>query len=232
MSILATGALILGGLQAATGITQSIIGYRQRKKALSGLDQLQDPQMDMPSGVEEMINLARIRAGREMPGMERAKDEFGARTSRGLDAVTRASRTSGDVAAATADLYAEEMRNVRQIETQGAEYRAAREGELMRGLETKGRYEDRMFQVNEMMPFQRKLNQYMENARVGGENIASGIGTAFSGASGALSNYARIKMMESWMDQGGATPESGELDWMGAITRRAQESTRNREINL
>ena len=193
--------LIGGGVKAASGLVQTWIGHRQRKKALEGLDNLKDPQMEMPEGIEELIHLARVRAGREMPGMDRARDEFGARTSRGLDAVTRAARTSGDIMSATGDLYAEEMRNVRQLAVAGEDYTAAREGELMGALRTKGQVEQQMFNINEMMPFQRKLNQYLSDAQVGGQNIAHGVGTAVGSIGDVMSNYARIKMLQGWMGE-------------------------------
>lgn len=223
--------LIAGGIKAGAGIVQSIIGYRQRKQAMDALGTLQDPQMEMPEGIREMIHLARVRAGSEMPGMDRAKDEFGARTARGVDAVSRAARTPGDIASATADLYSEEMRNVRQIEAQGAEYKAARERELMRGLETKGRYEDRMFQVNEMAPFQRKLNQYMQDAGIGGQNIAAGMGTAVSAVGDTMSNYARIKMLQGWMDSGEEDSGDPKSEWIsGVMDKITQRGLTNRNF--
>lgn len=206
-----TISLILGGVKTAGGLVQSLIGRRQRKDAMRGLAGLEDPQMEMPEGISEMVDLARLRARREMPGMDVAKGEFGARTSRGLDAITRAARTPGDIMAATGDLYAEEMRNVRQLEVAGQEYTAAREGELMNALTTKGQVEQTMFNVNEMMPFQRKLAMYMQDAQVGGQNIAHGIGTAVGGIGDAMSNYARIKMMQGWMggDTSAPSPDFG-----------------------
>ena len=201
MSILATGALIAGGVQAVSGIGQLIAGAAQRRRAMKRLERLEDPQMEMPSSIDEMIELARVRAGSPMPGMQTAKDEMGARTSRGVEAVTRAARTPGEVAAATRELYAEEMRGARQLDVAGAEYRASREGELMRGLQTRGGYEQEMFRVNEMLPYQRRLQMYLSNAQVGGQNIAQGLGTAISAPMDALSNYTRMKMLEGWMPQ-------------------------------
>ena len=219
------GAAAAKGL---TGLAQTLIGRKQRNQALDALSRLDDPQMTMPEGIEEMIHLARTRAGMPMPGMDVARGELGARTSRGVDAVSRAARTPGEIMAATQDLYAEEMRNVRQLEVDGDNYQAAREGELMNALATKGNVEQRMFQVNEMMPFERKYNQYMQDAQIGGQNIAGGIG-AMGGALGDfMSNYARVKMLQGWMDPGETAaaedPEDQYPQWIrSALSKITQQ---------
>ena len=198
---LGTGMLIAGGVQALSGIGQSLIGWRQRRDAMADLEALEDPTMEMPASVTQMIELAQQRARGEMPGMATAREEMGARTGRGVQAVTRAARTPGDIAAATKDLYAEEMRGVRQLATAGAEYKAGRERELMGAYGTQAQYEQKMFDVNVMMPYQRRLQQYMSQAQVGGQNIAAGVGTAISAPMDTMSNYLRLQMMEQWMGQ-------------------------------
>ena len=194
----ATAMLIASGIQAGVGLFQTISGSVQRKRAQKGLDQLQDPTMELPSSITEMIELARKRE--EMPGLDTMKDELGAVTGRGLTEVSRSARTPGELARATTDLYAEEMRGVRQLDIASAEYRAAREREHIGTLGIKAQYEQQMFQVNQMLPYQRRLQQYMQQAGVGGQNIADGIGTMTQAAVGGLENYMRMQMHNDWMD--------------------------------
>lgn len=217
-----TNALIAGGIQAGTGLFQTISGARQRRRARKDLGRLEDPTMEMPSSITQMIELARLRAGSEMPGLSTARDELGARTSRGVEAVSRAARTPGDITAATRDLYAEEMRGIRQLETSGAEYRAARERELMGAYGTQGEYQQRMFDVNVMLPYQRRLQQYMTDAQTGGQNIAHGIGTMGAAGTDFLSNYYRLKMLQGWMGGEGAEGDP-KASWMSESMGRISD---------
>ena len=203
------GTAMLAGaaIQGAVGIGQLVTGAVQRNRARKELENLEDPTMEMPSSINEMINLARQR--QEMPGLDTMKNELGATTGRGLTQVSRAARTPGELARATTDLYAEEMRGARQLDIAGAEYRAARERQLMGALQTKGGFEQEMFRVNELMPYQRRLQQYMQQAGVGGQNIAAGIGTMVQGATGYLENSIKMQMHNDWMDVEKAKVEAG-----------------------
>lgn len=196
----ATLALIAGGIQGAAGIGQTAIGLVQRYRAQKKLNRLEDPKMELPSSVVQMVDLARRRAGGDMPGLDIMKDELGATTARGLTNVTRAARTSGDVMSATKDLYAEQLRGVRGLDIASAQYRADREKELMGAYGQQAGYEQRMFDVNQLMPYQRRLQQYMAEGEIGGQNVAAGIGTIGSAGANTLENYMRAQMYQKWME--------------------------------
>jgi hypothetical protein len=193
MSILA-GALIAGGI----GLVQTIAGGVQRGRAKRDLDKLQMPKYEMPESVSQMVDIARRRAGSQMPGLDTMRADLSARTTGGVQASALAASSQSDLAAATRELYAEEMRGARQLGVMSAEYQAQREMELMGALGQQGQYEDRAFQINQMLPYEQKLQRYMSDLGTGGANIGAGIGNMLGAATGYMGSKIQLDTLDAW----------------------------------
>ena len=193
-----TAMLIGAGIQAATGLIQGLVGGSQRRRAKRGLDNLKMPTYEIPDSVNQMVELARRRSTSEMPGLDTMLAEGSARTRAGVQASALAASSQSDLAAATRNLYAEEMRGARQLGVMSAEYQANMEQQYMGALGQQGQYEDRAFQINKLMPYEQKLQRYMSDLGTGGANIGAGINNVMGAATGYLGNKMQLDMMNQW----------------------------------
>ena len=202
---IATGtALLIGaGVQAVTGLIQGIAGGSQRRKAKRNLDNLKMPTYEIPDSINQMVELARRRSTSEMPGLDTMLAEGSARTTAGVQASALAASSQSDLAAATRNLYAEEMRGARQLGIMSAEYRSNMEQQYMGALGQQGQYEDRAFQINKMMPYEQKLREYMGDLGAGNANISAGISNVTGAVTGYLGGRAQLDMMNAWQGGGG-----------------------------
>ena len=193
--------LIAAGVQAATGLIQGLIGGSQRRKAIRGLENLTPPTYKIPDSVTQMVELARRRSTSEMPGLDTMLAEGSARTRAGVQASALAASSQSDLAAATRNLYAEEMRGARQLGVMSAEYQANMEQQYMGVLGQQGQYEDRAFQINKMMPYEQKLQRYMSDLGTGGANISAGLNNIIGAGTSYVGNKAQLDMLNLWKDK-------------------------------
>ena len=200
MSILGTAALISAGV----GAVQTIGGFWSRRRAERNLKET-PPEMPMPEGVKRQLEIARMDVPREMPGLRTARDEIGAVTGRGVEATTRGARTAGDVQAATRNLYAEEMRQLRGLHTESARYRQSMEDRrrqmMTRAEGQRAGVEMKQYEISELMPYQQRMQMYMEQAGMGGQAMVSGIGTMAGAAMQYMGAQHQSDMMDKWINR-------------------------------
>ena len=230
MPITVAGAMLGGSIiQGAMGLGQTILGGVQRRKAKRGLENLKMPTYEIPDSIGQMVDIARRRSQSDMPGLGTMLSEQSSRTTAGVQASALAASSQSDLAAATRNLYAEEMRGARQLGMMSAEYRSNMEQQYMNTLGQQAQFEDRAFQINQMMPYEQKVQRYMSDLGVSGANIGAGIGnmvgagTSYAGNMATLGAYGADLNQEidfGFRKKTQKTPNPFQLDMMGNMLRQ------------
>lgn len=196
MSIsLGTALLIGGGIKGLTSLGKTWYGSSQRRKGLKRQREAEAmwqhrPQMEVPESVNEMVRLFRQQAGMQrLPGQDIIEGNIRGSTATGIEAAKDLSGGAGGLGAVT-QMIAGEQDRFSDLGINLAEMVERGKGRLAGALGQKGGWEQRAWEWNKAMPWQRRYGEaYGEGqAREGAgiQNIWSGITGAGTAASDML----------------------------------------------
>lgn len=177
-------SLIAGGIQA-------ISGSKRRKNAEKAINELQDPTYTPNKSITDYYNKALQRAN--VNPYQSAQYQYGIQqgarnTAMGVNALQDRNSAVGGISRLIALQNENSIKQGIAAEQEGDQ----KFGQLGAATQLKGADDQYGFQVNQLMPYQKKLNMYI--AKMGGgtqtenagyQNIQSGIGTI----GGGLINY-------------------------------------------
>lgn len=176
-------------IQGAIGLGQTIFGNRKAKKAERALENLQSPEYSLNKGILNYYNeaLDRYNVNPTASALyKRNTQNILRNTATGLRALQDRRSALGGTSSiiramndATLDteVAAENQRNQRFGDLQGATMMKAGE-------------EDKAFQINKMLPFERKYNLLAAKAGAANQTANAGLSNIFGG----LQNYSNYQL--------------------------------------
>src|SRR6056297_1866120 len=180
------GASMIGGIgEGVTGIVQAIVGSRQYKKNKEKLDELlaNRPDYDIPEGYFSNVELAQQQASRtRLPGQSLYEQQIGSRTASGIRQSREAATSSGDLLAATSNLYGQETDALTNLQIQAAQQQTQGEANLMSARNTLSAQQEKKFNWETAVPYQTRINQYAKSAQAGNQMMSQGFNTMTSAA--------------------------------------------------
>ena len=168
------GFLLGAGLIAGLGgsLFKGITGSNQIKRGREGLANLERPEYSTPAAIDQMLNIAKFNAARNMPGMSNL---IGSVNTNQANAAALA-KESGNPLAAIAGIQGASNKARRNIDVQNQEYLDRKMSEQQRALMHYATYKDREFMINKLAPYTDKYNEYREMTGAGQKNIGSALG--------------------------------------------------------
>jgi hypothetical protein len=178
MEPITTALLIGSAVKGAVGLAKGIFGASQASKARKEQKSLWDnrPTYERPEEVNEMLDLYRQSAARtQLPGQDLMEEKIGSATAFGARSAERFAPSSTAALGAVTDLYGREQNAVRDLGIQFAQYKAAQEAQLARGLQVGAQYSDQEFQYNKQQPWDIRMNEASSQRQAGAANFWEGL---------------------------------------------------------
>lgn len=170
-----TAGLIFGGTQFVTGLLQRRAARRRRKEALEGFE------YEIPSAVEEQVQLARERASRRgLPGEDITRSRLESDIARTVEQGESVADSTQDVLGLYGKAYGQRGDYLTRLLEMGAKEQASREMELDRSLRLLADAENQQFHYNRYVPFMSEMGFAGQQSAGGAQNIMSGAQTAYS----------------------------------------------------
>lgn len=177
---LGTAALIAGGSQALTGIISGISGLGQKARARRMEKENKRPIQAMPSEIEANKKLAEMYASQGMPAEQYAQaiKNIGRNTANALNA----SSDRRGTLSAVGGIAGKANEATGNLDAQSAAMRVNNLSRLMSANQIMAAYRDKLFQTNEMQPYQEKAAAIRALKSAGDANINQGIQSIMGGA--------------------------------------------------
>lgn len=164
---------LLGGLQAAGGIAQAIIGGRQAKKAQRALENLQTPTTTSSASINDYYNRASANPYEtSLYRMQQQNINRGAAT--GLAMLQDRRSALGGISSL---IRAQNDGLLRA----GASAEQQQLGMLGSAARMKSADDERVFNINKMMPFQKQYSLLSSKAMAANQMMNAGVQNAFAG---------------------------------------------------
>lgn len=169
---------------------KTIFGIAQAAKAQNTLRNLSMPQYQMPSEISEATNIYRnMASASKMPGQEYAEARLNEAMAEGINEARKYSPSSVAMMGTVTDLAKKKMQAIQDLAGAFAEYKAKREAELARSLQTQADYKDLEFKLNKYDPYFIKRNELVSQKNAGVSNIFEGT----TDLMGVLASYQGTK---------------------------------------
>jgi len=178
-------SLIALGVIAAAGLAKTIAGGVKAKKNREAMDDLLQnrPDYEIPEGYFDNVELAQAQASRtRLPGQSQYEQQIGARTAAGIRQSREAATSSGDLLAATSNLYGQEADALTNLQIQAAQQQVRGEANLMSARNTLSSQQEKKFNWETAVPYQTRINQYAKSAQAGNQMMSQGFNTMTSAA--------------------------------------------------
>jgi hypothetical protein len=173
------------------------MGIRDRRVGKDMLEGLIDPQATIPDSSKEALARARnLAASFSMPGQDYLENNLDMSLSSGMSTMAPGASGSADYMNAALRLFGNRMRSQNEIGFRAAENYMGRQSFLNQELWRMGEEEKRLFDINTMQPFMRKMDQAY-NMIGNGNNL---IGGGSSQAMSALGGYAQNKQIDAYLN--------------------------------
>lgn len=179
-----TMGLISGGVQGAVGLTQTIIGAVQKKRAMEALKNQKRPMMQTPEEMKQALAL--YSRGGDMPGYQNMQNMANMNLAAGGGAMSRAATSSQDLLAGMQGLYGENMMQQQQNAITNANFQVGQRDKYASALSEMAQQKLNEFEVNKMEPYNQARAMYMQNFQTGAGNINAGVNATVSGVSNSL----------------------------------------------
>ncbi len=209
-------SIIQGGL----GLIKAITGGAQMSRARMPAS----IRYDIPSGVTDFLTQTGMLARKGMPGEDIARERIGGQVAGAIGDVGRSADSAVSALGATTDIYTRSMDAVRDLAVRSAEFRRrAQEQEVQSNL-VQADYQDKAWEYNVNMPYQRQMNEYWGKKQAGMSNLWGGLDTMGSAAVSGYSGWQQRQGMQSLIDaiKGIGSP-SAEASSFGASFSRMPE---------
>lgn len=191
-----TLGLISGGVQGAVGLTQTIIGLSQRKKALEAMQNQKRPVLETPEALKRKLALYGQQG--DMPGYQNMQNIANMNLAAAGGAMSRGATSSQDLLAGMQNIYGQNMLQQQQNAMENANFQIAQKDKYAGVLDQLSEQQLNQFQFNKAEPYNQARAMYMQNFQTGVGNINQGV-NAFSGAvSSSLPYIAAGTGDEAW----------------------------------
>lgn len=184
-------SLDLGGLaDAATGIIGGLVGASIQNQTQAEIKALlaDRPDYEIPTSIQEQVELLRRRAQRGLPGQDLIAGQIQQGTAQGIAASREAATSAADLLGATTQLYGQQTMNMTDLGIANARARSQNELALVQGLGTLGEFQDKAWNWNEGTRWQTEMNRLQGISQSAYDLTTGGIGAATGGASDFLSS--------------------------------------------
>jgi hypothetical protein len=157
--------MALGGIQSIMGIAQMLSANEPNK-----------PEYTIPKEVFEAERIMAERSRQGLPGKDMMRDNMESAFASNMGAVKEVS-SGGALIGATADMYSELLKGVRDIDIMDAQFRDTAKVDYAGAKMTTAQYQDRAWDENERIPYERDYNEYINQRNAGAQNFFGGMGS-------------------------------------------------------
>lgn len=212
---------IASGIQGSRmGKKQMQLGQQMISEARSLSEAYQRPEMRTPQAYRMMVDMAKGRQFKDLPGMTTMQNQIDKAIAAGMSAISRRGVGAEGMGAAV-DLYTAQMGEQAGLGIQKAQFRDQAELDYMAALEGLGDWQQQAWQWNEADPYlqaQLKAAQLEQMGRMGEwEGLKNKMGSwaeTFQGMGGALDD-TMSQIASAFL------PESKIGNWMTALGGQA-----------
>ena len=180
--VMALANLAAGAVQGGMKIAAA---NKQDKQAQDLRKQFPRPTYQIPEGINQATNIARMLSLQGLPGQNLALDQLRQSSASGVRAVTDLAQDPATKAAMAAGLYSQEMNQVNQLNMADAQARINNLQSLGSAYGILAGYQDKKFDINKMQPYDNAMaaasaltGASMQNKMTGTEDIISGVASA------------------------------------------------------
>lgn len=188
--------LISGGVQGAVGLTQTIIGAVQRKKALDALKNQKRPMLETPEALKQKLALYGQQG--DMPGYQNMQNMANMNLAMAGGAMSRGAQSSQDLLAGMQNIYGQNMLQQQQNALENANFQVGQRDKYAGVLDQLSQQQLAEFQVNRMDPYNQARDMYLQNFQSGVSNIGQGVAGVSGGVTGALPFVAAGTGDKAW----------------------------------
>lgn len=182
--------------QGVMGIVNTGMGIHDRrvgKRMLKGLD---DPIATIPdSATEELARTKYLASSFKMPGQDYLESMQDQILSSSMGEILNNSSSSSDAMNAIVAMYGKRLGAQNEIGFRAADNYMQREGRVTGSLRNMAEEEKRLFDLNQMNPFLRKLDQANSMINNGNNLISGGTSQVMSAFGGYAKNKALTKSL-------------------------------------
>lgn len=210
-------SIIQGGL----GLIKAITGGAQMNKAKMPAS----IRYDIPSGVTDFLTQTNLMAKRGLPGEDIIQGQIGSQAASAVGDVSRAYDSAVGAGGATRDIYMKSMDAIRDLGLKSAEYRATMQDRATQANLVEADYQDKAWEYNVNMPYQRQMNEYWGKKQAGMSNLWGGLDTMGSAAVSGYSGWQQRQGMQALIDaiKGIGSPSGEGASSFGASFSRMPE---------
>jgi len=196
MSIALLASLAGQGMQMLGGLGKMAIGTAQMMKA----KRPSDIKYEIPSGFMDYLSRADMLAREGMPGEGAMRDRIGAQVSGAVGEIGRAADSSTGALGALQNIYGKSMEAVNDLSIRGAEFRRRAQETAMGAQKEHAMYQDKSWEYNVNIPYQRRMNEYHAQKRSGMQNIWGGLDAFGAGSTNAGSGMSQQSQMDKLIE--------------------------------
>jgi hypothetical protein len=190
--------VVMMGIQAGIGLYNVGAGIHDRRVAKRELANLKDPIAEIPQGTLESVARTKALASNfSLPGQELLEADQNALLSSALGDVFNASSSSTDALDAITGLYGKRMKVQNDIGFNAATSYLGRNQNVINELHGLAEEQKRVWDLNVMNPYLRKMDQYYGLLTHGNNNINTGSSQVMSAVGGFSQNKAIDDMLKS-----------------------------------
>jgi|GEM_PF-5948789 hypothetical protein len=171
MDPLTIAGLITSGAGAVKGLAQTGVGIGQ----LIGNKRPDEISYQIPDEVKQILQLARIRNSNAFPQGDRYRAQIDTAVANAVGNMNSMAGGSGASLGAMADLYGNQLGSLNQLAIKESEAKLNAERNLTQALGTSGEYQDRSWDMNVRMPYERALAEFFNRRQAGMTNLFGGI---------------------------------------------------------
>lgn len=190
MSSIATLAPFL--LQGALGLGKAIAGGVQLRK-----NKRPSPvRYEIPSGFMDYLTRSDIMARQGLPGEDIIRGQIGSQVSGAVSDISRSYDTAVGAGGATRDVYMKSIDAIRDLGIRSAEYTAQMQQRAADARKDYAMYQDKAWEYNENIPYQRAMNEYWGQKQAGMSNLWGGLDTMASSAVSGFTTWNQDNQMK------------------------------------
>lgn len=197
MAGIATAAMIGAGLQAAGGLAQMASGIFGKKKRQREIDNLiaQRPKYEIPKEVGEELAMRRNLVNARLDEQQQMYDQLQTNKQNMVNTVKSSSGSLEDLLAVSTSADAGMQDSLQNVRIKGAAERAQRRDGLSQSLSNMSSFRDQAFKLNELDPYNQKVEMTMANNKASREMTFGGLNQTAAGVAnfGTAGNAAGLE---------------------------------------
>lgn len=168
------GGIIDSGTSIAGLISGAIIQDNTQAELKKLLEER--PTYEIPTSIQEQLNLLRARAQTGLPGESIISGQIQQGTAQGVAASREAATSAADLLGATTNLYGQQTSALTNLSIESARQKAQNELAYAQGLGTMGEYQDKAWNWNKATDWQVEMNRLMGISQSAYDLMMGGLG--------------------------------------------------------